>query len=77
MEKYWIIKARELLALSREPIPHELNELDWKSELSSKQDRTIEHLIAFANHPGGGYLVFGVRDGDAALIASPYTQVPS
>lgn len=75
MEKYWIIRARSLLALSREPIPHELNELDWKSELSSKQDRTIEHLSAFANHPGGGYLVFGVRDGDAALIGVDQGQV--
>lgn len=44
------------------PIPAELNELDWKSNLSSKSERLKEHLSALSNYPGGGYLVFGVAD---------------
>ncbi|MES2616227.1 MAG: ATP-binding protein [Bdellovibrionota bacterium] len=44
------------------PKPQELNELDWKSALSENKERLKEHLSAFANYPGGGYLVFGVSD---------------
>lgn len=42
--------------------PHEVNELDWKVRLSEQKDRLAEHLMAFANHPNGGSLVFGVAD---------------
>ncbi len=58
--KPWIIKALELLKASLVPPKHELNELDWKSALSPDKKRLTEHLSAFANQPGGGYLVFGV-----------------
>jgi ATP-dependent DNA helicase RecG len=54
-------KALELLAASLEPPQHELNELDWKLALSPDKRRLIEHLSAFANQPGGGYLVFGIN----------------
>jgi predicted HTH transcriptional regulator len=37
-----------------------LNELDWKAALSPDKKRLAEHLSAFANLPGGGFLVFGV-----------------
>ena len=59
--KAWHNKARELLKASLEPPKHELNELDWKTELSSDKKRLTEHLSAFANYPGGGFLVFGVN----------------
>jgi ATP-dependent DNA helicase RecG len=38
------------------------NGLDWKARLSDNKDRVTEHLIAFANHPNGGYLVYGIDD---------------
>ena len=53
-------KALELLKASLEPPKHELNELDWKAALSPDKKRLTEHLSAFADQPGGGYLVFGV-----------------
>ena len=58
--KAWMTKALELLKASLEPPKHELNELDWKADLSPDKKRLTEHLSAFANQPGGGYLIFGV-----------------
>lgn len=51
-----------MLAESLSPFPHELNELDWKVRLSANKDRLAEHLMAFANLPQGGCLVFGIND---------------
>jgi predicted HTH transcriptional regulator len=59
--KPWVEKASAFLANSLEPPQHELNEIDWKSALSANKHRLVEHLCAFANYPGGGYLVFGIR----------------
>ena len=73
MTKRWIPVASAWLTQSLEPVPHELNELDWKAALSGSKDRLAEHLIAFANYPNGGFLVFGIRDSDAALVGqSPW-----
>ena len=58
--KAWMTKTLELLKASLEPLKHELNELDWKAAPSPDKKRLTEHLSAFANQPGGGYLVFGV-----------------
>ena len=58
--KAWTTKAVKLLKASLEKPRHELNELDWKAALSPDKKRLTEHLSALANHPGGGYLVFGV-----------------
>ena len=58
--KTWLTKALDFLKASLEPPPHELNELDWKVALSSNKQRLAEHLSAFANLPGGGFLVFGI-----------------
>lgn len=58
--KPWLSKALDLLKGSLEPPKHELNELDWKTELSPDKKRLTEHLSAFANFPGGGFLVFGI-----------------
>lgn len=75
MAKHWIARAVALLDASRTPVPHEINELDWKVALSAKRDRLTEHLCAFANHPDGGYLAFGVADGDAALVGISQDEV--
>ena len=48
-------RALDLLAKSLNPVPVELNELDWKSGLSNKSERLARHISAFANYPGGGF----------------------
>lgn len=68
MDKHWIAAALEYLAQSLEPVPHEINEIDWKGGLSPDKNRLTEHLIAFANHPNGGFLAYGIRDTDAVLV---------
>jgi predicted HTH transcriptional regulator len=55
-------RLKELLQRSIHPVSSELNELDWKSALSDKSERLAQHLSAFANTPGGGFLVFGISD---------------
>lgn len=62
IEKYWIATTLLSLEQSLHPVPHEVNELDWKAELTDNKDRLTEHLMAFANYPNGGSLVFGVLD---------------
>lgn len=64
----WQEKAIKYLKNSLSPIPIELNEIDWKSGLSPKTDRLAQHLCAFSNLEGGGFLVFGVND-DASLFS--------
>lgn len=64
--KPWVVKGLGLLESSLEPPQHEPNEIDWKVALSSDSKRLSEHLCAFANYPGGGYLIFGVKS-DATL----------
>lgn len=58
--KHWVAEALRCLEESLRPVPHEVNELDWKATLSDNKDRLAEHLMAFANHRNGGTLVFGV-----------------
>ncbi len=60
--KDWITKATEYLNHSLGKIPQELNELDWKESLSPKKAKLCQHICAFANHPGGGFLAFGIDD---------------
>jgi ATP-dependent DNA helicase RecG len=60
--KHWVTTALRCLEETLTPVPHEVNELDWKSQISFHKDRLAEHLIAFGNHPNGGTLVFGVDD---------------
>lgn len=58
----WKQRALDLLKDSLEPVPSELNEIDWKSGLSDKTDRLAQHISAFANHLLGGILVYGVNN---------------
>ncbi len=62
MKKHWENRALELLKKSLEPLPQELNEIDWKVDFSEKGDRMARHLSALANYSEGGFLVFGVDD---------------
>ncbi|MDB6152522.1 MAG: transcriptional regulator [Chthoniobacteraceae bacterium] len=79
--KNWLTKALQLLGESLEPPRHELNELDWKAALSTDKKRITEHLSAFANHPGGGFLVFGMDNSgtplsvDAATVEKTINQL--
>lgn len=57
---HWVDTAIQLLIRSLHPVPQELNEIDWKSGLSDKSERLSQHIAAFANYPGGGYLAFGI-----------------
>lgn len=73
--KHWMGRANELLAASLTPVPHEINELDWKAGLSPSRERLVEHLIAFSNLPGGGFFVFGIDNATARLIGVQRAQV--
>ncbi|MCX8514412.1 MAG: putative DNA binding domain-containing protein [Burkholderiales bacterium] len=66
--KPWIKSAHNYLAHSLGVIPQEINELDWKERLSPKNDKLCQHICAFANLPGGGYLVFGVEDSTSKVL---------
>ncbi|UFS62631.1 putative DNA binding domain-containing protein [Sulfurimonas sp. HSL-3221] len=66
--KHWENKAIALLDASLYPIPQELNELDWKESLSPNNKKLSQHLCAFANYAGGGFLVFGVNDISGELV---------
>jgi predicted HTH transcriptional regulator len=68
MQKAWINRAMGLLDQSLGKVPQELNELDWKETLSPKKEKLCQHISAFANHPGGGFMVFGIEDSTAKII---------
>jgi ATP-dependent DNA helicase RecG len=75
--RQWTIQARAWLEVSRKLIPQEINELDWKRNQSDNRERLVEHLIAFANNPGGGYLVYGVANPFAELVGVKQEEVAS
>lgn len=64
----WILKALALLDSSLNPIPQELNELDWKEDLSPNNQKLTKHLSAFANLAGGGFLIFGVENKTGTVV---------
>lgn len=68
--KPWVERALAILGQSLSPVPTELNELDWKSALSPNKDRLIEHLSAFANYPGGGFMVFSIDNSTRQVIGA-------
>ncbi|MBK8369629.1 MAG: ATP-binding protein [Bacteroidetes bacterium] len=68
----WHNKAINLLAKSLKPVPSELNEIDWKSGLSDNTNRLAQHISAFSNTPGGGFLAYGVNNNGTF---SPLTTV--
>ena len=58
----WINRAKELLQYSLAPSPSELNELDWKQDISQNKEQLKKHLSGFSNYSGGGFIVFGIDD---------------
>lgn len=66
----WTDTAIQLLKNSLKTVPLELNELDWKSDISGKGDRLAQHISAFANYPGGGFLVFGINNNGQPVALS-------
>lgn len=58
--KSWIKVANSWLEKSLGPIPSERNEIDWKAGLSPNNEKLCRHISAFANLPGGGFIVFGI-----------------
>ncbi len=73
--KPWIDRALALLRQSLAPLAIEPNELDWKSGLSPNKERLVEHLSAFSNHPGGGFLIFGIDNSNSQSIGVTQEQV--
>lgn len=65
--KEWEQKAVNLLEKSLIPLPQEINELDWKVDISEKGDRLARHLSAFSNYHGGGFLAFGIGNNGAKV----------
>lgn len=57
----WLARASALLEQTLHPVAHEINSLDWKQGISPDSKRLAEHLSAFANLSGGGFLVFGIN----------------
>ena len=60
--KNWENRALQLLDRTLNPVPAEINELDWKTTLSQKSERISQHLSAFSHLPGRGFLVFGIQN---------------
>ena len=60
--KIWVHHCQDLLDHTLGLLPQEIDALDWKQDISPNKERLKEHLSAFANLPGGGYLVFGVSE---------------
>ncbi len=58
----WQERALKALESSLIPVPIELNEIDWKSGLSPKTERLAQHICAFANLKGGGFLAYGINN---------------
>jgi predicted HTH transcriptional regulator len=75
--KNWIPKAIMYLDKSLGKVPSELNEIDWKEQLSPNNDKLCKHISAFANLPGGGFLAFGVNDKTATLVGVTKTNADS
>ncbi len=70
----WKEKAIRLLEQSLKPIPQELNGIDWKGGLSNDKERLAQHICAFSNITGGGFLVFGIND-DASFCKMTKEQI--
>ncbi len=73
--KIWINKAKEYLEKSLGRVPSELNEIDWKENLSPNNDKLCRHISAFANLPGGGFLAFGIDNKTGNIIGIKRNEV--
>lgn len=72
--KSWEEKAVKLLAKSLSSVPQELNEIDWKQDISGNNKKLSHHLSAFANHPGGGILAYGIDNTSGRVLGINQTK---
>lgn len=72
--KNWIHKAFAYLDKSLGKVPSELNEIDWKQDLSPNNEKLCKHLCAFANLPGGGFLAFGINNKTAQIVGIDHAK---
>lgn len=68
MSKHWINRAFSLLDHTLGNVPLEVNDLDWKEGLSANANKLAQHISAFSNYPGGGFIVFGISDKTAEVV---------
>lgn len=66
--KSWIPKALKYLEKSLGKVVVELNELDWKEAISPNNTKLCQHISAFANLPGGGFVVFGIKNDTKEVV---------
>ncbi|MDH1603788.1 ATP-binding protein [Empedobacter sp. GD03739] len=66
--KSWIPKALQYLEKSLGKVAVELNELDWKETISPNNTKLCQHISAFANMPGGGFIVFGIKNNTKEVL---------
>lgn len=65
----WLDDATKLLESALGGLfPKEENRIDWKEGLSPNNKRLAEHISAFANVQGGGYLVFGIKSSGKNMV---------
>jgi len=73
--KRWLARAVAILRQNLSPVATEPNELDWKSGMSSIKKRLVEHLSAFANHSGGGFMAFGIDNSTGTVVGATQQAV--
>lgn len=73
--KPWLARAVTILRENLSPVATEPNELDWKSGMSSNKERLVEHLSAFANHSGGGFMAFGIDNSTGTVVGATQQAV--
>lgn len=73
--KPWLARAVAILRQNLSPVATEPNELDWKSGLSSNKERLVEHLSAFANYSGGGFIAFGIDNSTGTVMGATQQAV--
>jgi len=68
----WEDSALKLLNKSLNSVPLELSEINWQCALSTKTESLAQHISAFANYSGGGFLAIGINNDDKS---SPLSKV--
>jgi ATP-dependent DNA helicase RecG len=67
----WLAEAMHLLARGLAAGSFEGDRIEWKQIVPAGEQKPAKHLSAFANTPGGGFLVFGVaNDGEVLGLGS-------
>lgn len=61
--KIWENTCLQLLEKSFATANHqEFNEIDWKQNISNNNEKLAQHLSAFSNISGGGFIIFGITN---------------